>query len=151
MISSITGGLPRFHENLHYVVLPFTVQLADGQLANFKIPNSSGSIVADFEKKGATPRKTTGPLSVVDGLANLVIGVKDATIQIEQGAAEPDLWPGVVLGAISVIGVETSGEVWAGRSTGVNPEDPTSLQFEFAKSSAPTIGTQLFELSKWMG
>ena len=46
--------------------------------------------------------------------------------------------------------METGGEVWVGRSSGINPEDPTSLQFDFAKSSANGLIKQLAELSAWM-
>lgn len=146
MISSITAALPCRYENLKRLFANFALQTADGQLSGFKVPNSNGDLFADFTKPGATARKTTGPLQVSDGNANLVIDVPDATIEIEQGANDPD-WPGVILGNIVVVGMETnSGEVWMGRSTGIDPADPTSLQFEFAKSSSKSVLGQLSEL-----
>lgn len=150
MISTFTTSVPRCFESLKRIVLPFVVETADGQLANFAIPNNSGSIFADFTKAGATARKTTGPVDVTDGLANKVIDIPGATIEIEQGASDPALWPGVMLGYVSVVGIESGGEVWAGRSLGVHPEDPRSLLFEMAKSSQPSSLGQLVELSGWV-
>ncbi len=147
MISSIKTSIPRRFENLRRMVLPFVVEVADGQLSNFVIPNNGGSIFADFTKPGATARKTTGPLDVHDGMANSVIDVPNATIEIEQGAPDPGL-PWLILGSITVVGMEAGGEVWAGRSTG--QVDETSLGFEFAKSSAGSLIGQLGELSKWV-
>lgn len=150
MISTFTTSIPRCFESLKRIVIPFVVETADGQLANFSIPNNSGSIFADFTKAGASPRKTTGPITIVDGLANLVVDVPNASIEIEQGASDPSIWPGVMLGSIVVVGAEASGEVWVGRSQGVHPNDNRSLVFECSKSSANSLLGQLSELHKWL-
>lgn len=148
MISSLKAAMPRFHENLKYVVLPFIVDEVDGKFASFVIPNNSGFCVADtVGSPGGLPHSARGHVDIVDGLANVVLRLSDALIQLEEGEAVPS-WPGKVLGSVSITGIDQFGRVWVGQSHGVAAGDETSIDFEMATSSETSVLKAFSELDK---
>lgn len=147
MISKLTADLPRFHENLRFVVFPFVVNTADGKLSNFVIPNNAGFVLFDsIGRPAGQPHSAFGPVQVVDGQAQVVLALNSAFIQIEEGESDPS-WPGKVVGQVSITGMDSLGRVWVGRTTGIS--DETSLGLEFGVSSEPSALKQFAELSKW--
>jgi len=153
MISKFTADVPRFHENLKYVVLPFTLSTADGKLSNFVVPNSSGFVIADTTQvpAGSPPHAAAGKVSITDGQARSALSIVQASIQMEEGTPAPDLWPGKVLGAIRVTGIDSAGRPWVGVSRGVAEGDERSLAMEWGVSDAPSALAGFNELAKWAG
>lgn len=147
MISRLTADIPRFHENLRFVVLPFVVNTADGKLSAFVIPNNSGFALADFvNRPTGNPHECTGPLRVVDGQARVAVELANAVIAAEQGEPSEE-WPGPTLGSLSVRGIAMDGRFWVGRTTGVT-EDGRSLTFEMGVSDKAGLPA-LIELAQW--
>lgn len=152
MISSFTAAIPRFHENLQYLVLDFPFTLVDGALAGFKVQNSDVSVVADFVNRPAgQPHSAYGPLRATDGRAQVVVYLPGAFIQAEEGQpVEPEVWPGKVLGALSLTGIDGAGRFWVGHTTGVAENDERSLTLVMGVSDKPGLAG-LGELTKWSG
>ena len=145
-ISTLTFEAADHHENLKYVVLDSPLSTVDGKLSTFKVPNSTCSLVMDFEANGTgNPRECIGHVKVTDGNAQVVLDIPGAVCAIEAGV-DDGAWK--TMSSLSIRGISTDGEMWILRSIPGVAQGGRSIVVEGGVSDLP--GLKGFrELAVW--